>query len=324
MEYCFAPEKTLEIVTSRHACTQVALNTVTQNCTKGQQVEMGVMHRLLQHVTYGTDAHAIVTHSISLLHVAAGKPHRSLLTFWSVLNLGTDLLPQSTAKAILPKQQVHILCSHQQLQGHCIKGPWASWTMSMTCNPLRHHHCIHHHCILTLHYLYCYSQPLHIHPALPLWHRHETLLVGITSSASQVCICFLPAHLRYLTSVSTVVYSPVCSLSWVMQWQFCSVIICTPSATQAHSCHTILANSFCSIWLQPCLTTSVSGAGWVWQLTDLLSSAFSCYSSASLPQSMCCCCKTSISTCLCHPSKFTTAAWGITAIMQPSIGSASA
>ena len=55
-------------------------STVTQNCTRGQQVEMGIMQRLLQHATCITDAHATSTHSISLLHVASGKPHRSLLT----------------------------------------------------------------------------------------------------------------------------------------------------------------------------------------------------------------------------------------------------
>ena len=87
-------------------------STVTQNCTRGQQVEMGIMQRLLQHATCITDAHATSTHSISLLHVASGKPHRSLLTFGA-----SSIWAQSTAKAILPKQQVHILCSHQQWHG---------------------------------------------------------------------------------------------------------------------------------------------------------------------------------------------------------------
>ena len=128
------------------------------------------------------------------------------------------------------------------------QGPWAGWTMSMTCN------LSYHHCILTLHYHYCYSTTLaQSSSALPLWHRHETLLVGITSSASQVCICFLSAHLKTMScvfSVFTVVNTVVCWLSWVMWWHF--VIICTLSATPAHSCYTILANSFCNIWLQPC------------------------------------------------------------------------
>ena len=72
-------------------------STITQNCTMGQQV--GILKRLLQHVTFRTDAHATMTHSISSLHVAAGKPLRSLLTFWSVLNLGTGHCQSYIAQA---------------------------------------------------------------------------------------------------------------------------------------------------------------------------------------------------------------------------------
>lgn len=61
------------------------------------------------------------------------------------------------------------------------------------------------HCTITI-----AVPPLYLHLALPFWPRHETLLVGMISSASQVCICFLLAHLKimsFVLSVFTVVNS---------------------------------------------------------------------------------------------------------------------